>query len=392
MLGRILSMIPEGNRRFPLRFKRMTSSISDRMWLARNRYLLAHPIHTPGMELLRFICLNLDMNALDDYRNDVDRYTEIIKYTGTSVRAVVDPMFTNNINGGRWIAKSPTQTPNEIILNCECANAIKELPFDRDWTAWQSLRGVRLLYHDSLELPEDFASSMLQFKAQRPNYLMLTLNVPVLCFKYYKYYTDCKKDHIPPDVDDFLKNFEYSAFFDDLLNIWILNFLLRIMSDPDRQTGDIIKDITMPIRFCTTNMLQQGIDGVKEFVELLRSGSMKPQDFLVTRWFGDMNLLDLINENCYRWVQLPQTYRYLWMKTLNQFPYFCLLMEAVRQFPDTPFKDTINLRCNEVWRYQIQPISMPSAVTSPTLGDFIRKWQNTLGHFLNGDQVVFPVP
>jgi len=382
-------MIPDGNRRFPLRFRRMYNSIADRMVLAKMRYLNAHAIPTPGIELLRFICLNIDINSLESCQNDADRYLEILKGVGTQVRAAVDPMFTNSIAGGRWIPK--TQGVSEIILNAESVNPIKEMPLDKDWSAWQNLRAVRFLYHDSLELPEEFVSSMLQFKEQVPSYLMVSLNVPLLCFKYFKYAMECKKNHDNPDVNVFLKEYEYNHFFSDVLNIWLLNLLLRVLCNPDRETKDIVGDITMPIRFCTTNMLTQGIDGIKEFVDLLKTGSMKPQDFFQTRWFGDNDINFLINENCYRWVALPETYRYLWMKTLLQFPYFCYIMTSVRLFPDTPFKDTLNLRCNEILTYKIQPINMPTAVTSPTLGDFIRNWQITLTKFLQGESVVLPI-
>lgn len=325
---------------------------------------------------------------MDECKSDMERYNKLINGYCVTMRTAIDPMFTNVISGGKFIKSAMT---SEIPLVCEFANPYNEFPFEKDWLSWKPMRGVRMMYHDSLELPEEFVSSMIQFKVEKPKYLLVAINLPLLCLKWYKYTVECRRNRDTYDVDGFLKEYEYSYFFDDLVDIWILNLLLHVLTNPDKVTDDIISRITMPVRFCTTNMMRQGIDGIKEFVELLRNGSMKPQDFMVTRWFNERSLIDLINENCYRWVSLPALSRYLWQKTLNQFPYFSLLVESVRLFPDTPFKDTINLRCKEIFNYQIRPISMPSAVTNPVLGDFIRLWQNELSTFLNNGAAKFPV-
>lgn len=393
MLERILPLLPDGNRKFPLRYMRMVGTITDRMCLARNRYLLAHPIRTPGIELLRFLCLNLDIHQMDAYSNDADRYTNVIKYSAIPFRTVIDPIYTNSIAGGRWTVKNGTSTPCEILLNCEFANPINELPFDRDWGEWQRIRGVRLLYHDSLELPEDFAKSLFVFKEQKPNYLIFAINVPALLFKYYKYVVDCRKDQQIPDTNYFLKEFEYSYFFDDLYDIWTLNLLIRIFESPDSSVDDVINDITMPLRFCTYNMLSQGVQGIFEFVNLLRTGAIKPQDFLATHWFrGGKTIVDQYKENCIRFTQLPQNHRYLWLKTLNEFPYFFLINTLVNMFLDGPLKETVAIRCKEIFVTKIAPVNMPSAVINPVLGNFIRQWQSSLSQYLRGEPTIFPKP
>ena len=279
--------------------------------------------------------------------------------------------------------------PCEIMLNCESANPLQDLPFDKDWSEWRPLRAVRLLYHDSLELPEDFAKSMFMFKEQKPDYLVVSINVPILLFKYYKYVVECRKESIAPNTNHFIKEYEYSRFFDDIYDIWTLNLLLRIFESPDANADTIISDVTMPLRFCTTNMLRQGIDGIKEYVDLLRQGAMKPQDFLATRWFVDRSVLDMIDERAH-WTQLPRTHRYMWLNNIHWLPYFFLILTIVRMFQDGPLKDAVNLRCNELWIKWIRPVYMPTAVTNPALGDFIRNMQTKISQMLQNQPVVFP--
>lgn len=389
MLSRILSVLPEGNRRFPLRYMRMVNSILDRMCLSRNRYLLAHPIQTPGMELLRFLCLNLDINALDEYSNDVDRYTEVIKFFKDTYRTPIDPVFSNSIAGGRFIDRRGQVAPCEIMLNCESANPLQDLPFDKDWNEWAHLRAVRLLYHDSMELPEDFAKSMLWFKEQMPRYMVMSINVPILLFKYYKYIVACRKEHLDVDINHFLKDYEYASFFDDIFDIWTLNVLLSFFLKPESTTEEILSRVTMPIRFCTTNMLQQGIDGIREFVDLLKQGSIKPQDFLATRWFTGRSILDQI-DLIDHWVQLPPNHKYQWLYCLSRYPYLLLLLSIIRMFPDGPMKETANLRCREIWVRKFRMVYMPGAVVNPALGDFIQVLHKAYEDLLNGNSVFYP--
>lgn len=395
LLDRVISLIPEGNRRFPLKYIRMLNSIRDRYCLAKNKYLLAHPVRTPAVEMIRNILLNIDLNTLDGYKTDVDRYTEYIKYTGQNARAIFDPNFTNAIATGKFVENpngGVTKQTSEVYLNCEFNEPLKELPFNKPWEDWQDLRGIRLTYNDTLALPEDFSSSRLSYfhGFGTPNIITVAFNVPLLCFKYYKYVCDCREDGQQPDVNYFIKQYELAHFFEDLVDIFVLNLITRVFSDPDGSVDSIVRDMLVPRRFVTDNMLRQGVEGIKEFVDLVRAGSIKPQDFLATRWFGDRSLIDVINDNCYRYVELPETSRYLWLRTIHQFPYFSALVASVRLFIDGPLKDTLNTRCKEIWTLRIKPINMTGSITSPRLKEVTEQLKDHLEAFLNGEKQPLP--
>ena len=390
MLDRLMSLIPDGNRRFPLKYMRMITSIRDRMVLAKNRYLLAHPIRTPAIEMFRYILLNLNMDTLTSFNSDVDRYTEYLKTIGSYFRLTLDPNYSNSIAGGRFVDRQITMNTAEIYLNCEFADPIKELPFDEDWSEWETLRGIRIMYHDSLEIPEDFSKSMLQFRLSPPTFMVIAINAPLLCFKYYKYIEDCKASGMQPDVIYFLKQFEFAYFFDDLIDIFIMNVLQRIFSHPDDSIDDIAQEMLVPVRFCTTNMKRQGVEGIVEFVNLLRNGSIKPGDFLATRWFGNQSIMEKFQDNCIRYTALPNTSRYLWLRTINDLPYLSMIIAAVRSFQDGPLKETFNQRCKELWNLKINPINMPSAVTGPNIKNVIAEWKANLGRYLAGEDQILP--
>lgn len=381
MLKRIWEVIPEGNRRIQLKYMRMIASISDRMCLARNRYLLAHPVKTPGTEMLRYLCANLDITAMDRYDNDEDRYTEVVKFYKDKYRSIFDPNFSGNVRGGKFIKPVGGVAPCEVILNCESENPIMTLPFDQGWEAWQNLRAVRLLYHNSLEMPEEMSQSMIRFDRLRPTYLVIGLDVPILVFKYYKYVVDNRTSHIPVGIDQFIKDNEYNRFFDDLLNIWLMNLVTTVVEDPKQDTEKIIERIQMPIRFCTSSMLAQGIDGIKEHVNLLTTGAIRPQDFMITKWFPDNKSIWDMLDDMHKWIWLPNIQRYLWLKVVNWYPWLYLILTMCRLFPDGPLKSTINKRCQTVWSRKFKMINM-CGVNSQLITSIIQMYRNAMEELL----------
>ena len=385
-------MIPLGNRQYPLRYLRMVTCIKTRSILAQNRYKLAHPIHTAGIEFFKYLCTTMDYSTLDQYKSDVDRYTEVLRGSQLQLRNVVDPAFTNNISGGRLVAKIAGVAPYEVFLNCDCLDPSVEYPFEADWNSgkWQKMRGIRVLYHDSLELPEDFAKSTFNFTKQKPNYLVIGVDTAILRFKYYKYLQNCKADGTEPDIDAFLKDYEFAQFFDDVLNIWLFNLLLRVISSPADSAETIYKDVTVSVRYCTKNMLMQGIEGIIEYADLLRQGGIRPQEFFATKWFGDKSILELLNENCVRWTQIDPGVRHMWLRAMRDIPFFALIVSVVRAFPDTPFKEAVNTRCKELWTTRLKPAAIPSTVTQPNLGNVLRSWQTALEKFLGGGSIPMP--
>lgn len=384
MLSIIRSAIPEGNRKYPLKYYRMMNSIMDHMSLAKNRYTLAHPIQTQGMELLRYLILNIPMSELDGFSNDFERYTNVIKFYKSSYLASFDPVVTGNVMGGKWIRRTGSVDQCEIILNTDIANPLDVYPFDEPWESWQNLRAVRLLYHNSYEMPEDFSKSLFDFKTEIPSVTTISLDVATLVFKYYKYCKACYDQKIEPLPNEFLKQYEYQHFFDDLYEIFVLNLLLLVYENPDMSVEDIASRHTIPARFCQDNILIQGIDGVKEYVALLQTNACKPQDFLDIRWFlggsikDKMNLLDA-------YCIVPERQNYLWTDVLKWMPYLRLIVAAANMFPDSPLGKLLMTRCNMIYRRKFQYAQIPSLVHGQVLRTFVYDLRNKIEALLKNE-------
>ena len=367
MLSRIRTAIPSGNRKMPMRYYRMMNGIMDRMWLARGRYTLAHAIQTQGMELLRFLILNIPLDDLDQCESDVERYTTIFKFHKNSFLSAFDSVCSGTIEGGNWVEGNDH---SEVILNVDIDNPLQVYPFDKDWPEWQDIRSVRLLYHDSYEIPEDFAKSMFDFKKQKPKVLVMSIDAPTLCFKWYKYMKEQMASGLEPSANEFLKQYEYSYFFDDLYEIFAMNLITEVMLNSDDSAKDIAARFTVPIRFANAATVEQGVGGIKEYIDLLKTGAMKPADFVDTRWFLGGSMRDKMNQLDKRCI-LPMQQRYLWEECLKWLPYLKMFMAMCQLYPDGPQQKQIRDRASQVYVNKFKTVTMSSIANSAPCREFV---------------------
>lgn len=378
MFKRILDVIPEGNRKIPLKYYRMMNTIMDHLTLSKNRYLLAHPIQTQGMELLRYFILNLPIAELEACSNDAERYSSILKEFKQSYLMAYDSVICGSIDGGRWFknCKSSEDIP-EIVLDISLDDPEHVYPFDKPWEDWQDIRSVRILYHDSLELPEDFAPSMWEFKKDIPSVAVIGIDVTTLCFKYYKYYQDCKGSQVSPDPNEFLKQYEYQYFFEDMYEIFTLNLLLKIFSDSELTVKDVVSSVVTSPRIVAENMLTQGITGIYDFVELLKTNACKLQDFVGIKWFLVGSILDkfeFLTKKCC----VPDRQQYLWAEVSLNIPYFALLVAISKLYPDAPVAKTIAGRSSELYIKRFRTTPLPSIVHGAKLKKYVDDLRKTI--------------
>lgn len=386
MLDRLISALPIGNRKFPLKYRRMLGILRDRMEFAKSRYLFAKPTKTPGIDLLRLLILGVDMEELDSCRSDVQRYTEIIKnYKLTKLHAF-DPVANGTVRGGKFMIARGDVPPSEVFLNVDPSNPLLDLPFDKPWDVWQELRGIRLLYHNSMELIDNAPRTIFEFKRDAPSFIVYSLDVSILVFKYYKYWKNCQTAKIEPDIDEYLKRYELAKFFDDQYNLWILNLMLLVLANPNKSATDIVGELSVPARLLMSNTLLQGVEGLVDFMNLIKSGAVKPQDFLVTRWFPDTTILEhmaVLN----KWCDLPTRHQYLWARALLWYPYLTVLILLATYFPEGGINRMIMERADETYVKYFKYVKMPNVNGGIGFTSFCEKLNAAVVNTLNGKPV-----
>lgn len=370
MIKQLLDVIPQGNRKYPIRYRRAMNVIYSRLDYLKFRFLGMDMTNSPGLELLKSILLNVDLTELDSYPSDIDRFTYYIQFYKTGRLAQFDPVYSGKFTSGYFTNGLTTYSGvTEVLLDVDTRHPFNTFPLDKDWPDWQDMRGLRVIAHDSFEIPETITSSLITFKQHSPSIIIMTIDVPVLVFKYYKYWKNCQEAEIQCDIYEFLKRYEYANFFGDLLDAWLLNVVSETyMAKVDGKTvNEYVKELKVPTRVATDNVLRELVSGLYEYADLYIQNSLKPQDAIDTPWFPNgQTYREKIND-LYEAVKFPLQRNYKWCEALMWLPYIEVITRSLVVFPSSPVANQIAARARTLWRNRYEFANVSSIARGVTV-------------------------
>jgi hypothetical protein len=384
MLQRIMSILPEGNKKYPFRYRRMLTVMGDRIQFAKSRYLFGALTNTKGVQFLKAILSGVNLTAMDKCQDDITRY---LGYVGDYVRQrpqLFDHVAGYPLRGGKFMQRLAAGfPPTEVILPVEATDPLVSLPFNKEWEDWMDLRGLRMVYHDSLEMLSEFTTSSFEFKFRPPTFVVFSLDPAILIMKYYKYWRRCQDAGLDCSMDEYLKRYEFGKIFEDQFGIWIFNLISFTFMNQAATVDDIVARVNVPERIVMENMLRQGIEGLVEYVGLARGGNLRLADFLETMWFPETSLIDRMNY-LEKWCKMSEKHAYLWARTLLWYPYLNIIMAVARLFPQSPITGLIIERSHELYATKFKPVRMPAINGSIPLADFCTRLSHTIAGVLQG--------
>lgn len=383
MLQRIMSILPEGNKKYPFRYRRMLTVMGDRIQFAKSRYLFGKLANTRGVMLIKSILAGIDLAAMDKMGDNISRY---LGYAVPFVRQrlqLFDHVAGYPLRGGKFMQRLAAGfPPTEVIVPVSPQDPMM-LPFSADWEEWMDIRALRMVYHDSLEIVSEFNTSSFEYKEKPPTFVVFTLDPALLVFKYYKYWKKCQDAGIECSMDEYIKRYELGMIFEDQFGIWIFNLISFVFMNQAATVDDIVARVTVPERIVMENMLRQGIEGLVEYVGLARGGSLRLADFLETVWFPETSLIDRMNYLT-KWCYVTEKHAYLWAKTLLWYPYLNVIMAVARLFPQSPVTGLIIERAHELYVTKFKPVRMPAINGSLPLAYFCTRLSETIAGVLQG--------
>lgn len=360
MLKDLLSIIPAGTARHPLVFYRLLDTVEARLNVAKNKYMIAPLPRTRGVEFLRWMLLNFNMNEAFMFKDDISLFTEMIPEYQTSFRTAFDPVWTNTITAGRYVRSRTKTFPAEILLNCTVENPADYYPFNKGYEDWKNVRAIHLVHHNSTELPIDLVPGYLSFNTKAPSFVALSVNIPTLLMKWFKFYKNEKSHRNPhPNEMEFLHE-EFSHFFDDALEIWTTNMFLTVLAHPDAPIDKLVAEITVPQFITSDGILKNGVSALKEMLKLIKSRNMKMQDFLDTCWYKGGYTIRNIIERIDATIVLPDDRRYLWVNLFKVLPYLRIITYLVNQDPENPLFNSLMRKAYWAYIKSIKYAKLPS--------------------------------
>ena len=386
MLDNLLSIIPQGNVRHPIAWNRLTDTLKIRMNVARNKFLAAATPRTPLVEMLKWMCLNFDIKAVDNNPNDISRLTNTIQNYQIEFRNAFDPIWTRSLSRNKLFKSSTKTQPIEIFINSSVSN-FADYPLDSNWVEWQAERAIRILYFNSTELPIEMFTGKFVFNTKSPSFAVISLNVQTLLMKWYKYVKFCEIEKDEPNFLDFLKITEFNNLFDDILEVWTTNLILTCLVNPQASADVISAEMVVPGFITTGGILKNGIQGLQEILKLISSRNLKLQDFLDTKWYDkDISVRDKISE-IERGVIVPDLRQYHWIEVLKTLPYLRMMIAIIHQDRDNPLYNVLVNKAYWAYVKHIKYTQWPNYQYTSVLKEYIEAVSRNFERLFKEDKI-----
>lgn len=365
----------------------MLNTISIRKDYLVRKFRVGSIPRTPGVELLRWMLFTLDVPANKGSIDYSSVYTEILGKYADTCKVAFDPVYSKSLSKAKF-AKGPNNTyPVEILLNTTITDVTK-LPFNGDWDKWEHVRALRIVYHTSTDLPIAINGGLIDFPTRCPEFMLMSIDVPVLLLKWLKFKEHMESNGAQPDELVFIKQFEFVYFFDDLVDIWITNMLNAVLGSTD-EAAVIGCRFTIPAMWTSQGIVDNGIAGIQDIARLLECRAITFQDFLNTNWYPALkdggerrSAKDVIFQM--ESEELPSLRTYSWMEILRCIPYLQMLVSIIGNDVDNPVYRTLMLRAYNLYVKEIKFANLPVLQYSNILKTYVQLACNTFENLFKG--------
>ena len=359
MLKKILSVLPKGTQRNPVIYYRLLDTLTARMTVVRNKFKSASLVRNSGMDLLRWMILSFDLAQAKSFKDDISLYTSFVSDFTDSYRSAFDPVWSKSLSLSGFTANKTGMNPTEIFINCTVSNPAVYYPFGSDWNKWKDTRALHIVYHNSTELPIDLYTGKIVFSQKFPTFVVISINVPTLLMKWFKYVEYCEKNKVVAEATTFIKEYELSLLFDDLVDIWTVNLIDKVVTHPDATASKIVADISIPTFITTPNIVENGVTGLQDLLRLLDNRNVKLQDLMETTLFTAGRSLKSYMENLESIISVPDTRQYQWINIAKTLPYLKLIAAIIGRDRSNPAYKQLARKA--YWEYvqRIKPTNLP---------------------------------
>ena len=320
MLNFVMSSVNPGTGRAIPNWVRLVNDIDNRLDLYRQRTYTGPQMLSPCIALMKFIVSYIDLNYLLTDRSIYDKYAQYIAGAADGLKAVYDP-----VSGSKKIScftkkVGSTKVP-EFCLNVEVDNPLSNLPLTAGWEVWKSMRPIRIVDYDSLELPYNLIAGQLWFKTLQPTRVVSSIDFTIFTIKLMKYMEYYK---LTPNTLDALKFVYLEVFYqwyEDIVDIWLLNFITtaamhKYMSVDQLEINAQVSGVPnlLQMKYVVTNEMDR-----------VKTGTTLFEQFMATPWFTHgKSMVDLVTTRT-KDLSVPDLRQYKYLQFMSEFPLIRLM-------------------------------------------------------------------
>lgn len=374
MIEIIYNHVMQGNPRQVLYWQKLLYDLNTRVEYYRtSRFLLAPVVHSPLVNLLKYLILEIDIDYLLKQSSDLDRYSKYLSFETDHLKQAFDPVWKGSLSKNIFLSvKTGKQVP-EVIINSSFNNPLLDLPIDKDWYNWESISPIHILYHDSLEMVTSLHRFSIKFKVDHPSVLVASIDIDALVLKYIRYLIATDGEG---DVDHFIHVHVINNLYRDLTRNWLMNIMIKELEEYDgtykyKTYKKIITPLYVDVAF------NPAMNNFQKEYNLCKNLNIRFQDFLSTDWFVGYSILDYI-KTLMSEVTFPPHNQYAFAKMLKELPIVKFVVIANNKRPSShPEVKQLNMLLRRVFeRYQRNKVWR--MVRSPAINTLLENEINSL--------------
>ena len=310
-------LVPSKGRVTPI-WDKTIYDINNRTTIYKRRFDQTEVIFTHGVNLLRYLALNVDLDYLITQTNDFDLYTYNILPMLDSVRKNFDPIYTGREEKNLFVQRLKNDVP-EFILNVQCSNPMMTMPFGKSWEAWQHIHPIRIVYHDADELVSNLVPFYINFKGEPPTRIVISIDIAQFFMKLVKYAQFVKAtEHKEINVNDFIQHHIVAQWYQDLIQIWCLNLIEHVIMAEDEIELKLV-ETTLVDPAIVDAALNNGINTINQEVQRVKQLSITIEEFLSTKWLNGRSYYDVMTMHLSA-LGLPDQRQYIYLRFLADAP------------------------------------------------------------------------
>jgi len=215
----------KGNKNL-VTYNQYIDSIKNNEILAQITHQYIEPINTPAIRLISHVLRQIDIDYLNNCKNDIVRYNRYWMYIYESFKTIVE-RSSNKAYRGLFMKNNDTST-NEYLIAISRDDYLTYLPFNESFDKWEYLQPIKILSHDSDEYTIDIKTNQFVFHDKQPTYAVIGIDLITLCAMFYSYIQEHENNPMK-----FIHRYIMPKLTSGMINIWILHQLIGLIDITD---------------------------------------------------------------------------------------------------------------------------------------------------------------
>lgn len=327
-----------GNTKSIPEWERLTKELEIKFRYFKAKLRAAPVSFSPGVNLFYALTFNVDVEYILKSSDDYEIYSECIRPLVPMISKLIDPVISTARNQEIFINGIVGENPTEMIIPIYRNRPMLDLPFGRGWEAWEKVKCVRILDHDSIELVSDMLDQKIHFENDRPSYMVIGIDIPTMLMCYIKWVQKFKNNI---SIGQFIKNQLFSSMYSDLHTIWMLNMInMRITSDLD--SAALLKTYNTS-GIVVPSALKDGLQLLDKEIDRVKRGAILPEDFLSTKWLNGKSVLEL-NDTLLNQCTVPPVRQYEYQKLFIHYKYLLFCLNVYKLYPKSKTYNNLKIK------------------------------------------------